>query len=292
VHGSADGTPGLAVDRYADVAVIHADASHVVDDWLDALHGPLLEIGVRSAYVKVHPGRASHLSASDVQRLAPDTPAWGPPVNEVHVAENGVSYAVRPTAGLSVGLFVDMREVRSWLRRAAATRSVLNTFAYTCAFGVSATLGGASRVVNLDISRQYLAWGQANYRLNGLAVDRHDFVFGDAADWLERFGRRGERFDLVVVDPPTFSSTPFSVTRDYPRLVDAAARVVAPGGILLAATNHAATSDKRFEGWLRAGLASADRRARVLKSWHEPDIDFPAAAGRGTYLKVRALVLD
>jgi 23S rRNA (cytosine1962-C5)-methyltransferase len=272
--------------------VIHADGSDVVDDWLDALRAPLLQTGLRSAYLKVHPGRASHLSTSDVRRLAPDRPVWGPPANDVIVHENGVGYVVRPTAGLSVGLFVDMREVRAWLRGAAAARTVLNTFAYTCAFGVSASLGGAGRVVNLDISRQYLAWGQANYRLNGLAVDPHDFVFGDTFDWLGRFARRGERFDIVVIDPPSFSSTPFSVTRDYPKLVDAAARVVAPAGILLAATNHAASSDARFAGWLRAGLASADRRAQVLKSWHAPDIDFPVTAGRGGHLKVRALVLD
>jgi 23S rRNA (cytosine1962-C5)-methyltransferase len=262
----------------------------VLEAWLEPLHEQL--DGVRSAYVKVHPGRASHLTASDVQRLAPDTPVWGPAVDDLEIHEHGVRYVVRPATGLSVGLFLDMREVRTWLRGAVSQRTVLNTFGYTCAFGVSAMLGGAGRVVNLDISRQYLAWGQANYAANGLAVDPRDFIYGDALDWLGRFGRRGERFDVVIVDPPSFSSTPFSVTRDYPRLVDAAARVVAPAGILLAATNHAATSDKRFEGWLRTGLEMAGRRSRVLHRWHEPEVDFPVAPGREAYLKVRALVLD
>jgi len=205
----------------------------------------------------------------------------------VTVEEYGVGYLVRPTAGLSVGLFLDMREVRQWLRKVAHGRTVLNLFAYTCSLGLCATLGGASRVLNLDLSRAYLEWGQANYQLNGCAVDQRDFVSGDAFHWLRRFARRDQRFDLVIVDPPSFSSTPFAVTRDYPRLVEAAARVVSPSGLLLAATNHAATPDHRFDTWLGAGLARAHRRGHIIQRWHEPMPDFPI--GQRPYLKVRAL---
>jgi 23S rRNA (cytosine1962-C5)-methyltransferase len=182
--------------------------------------------------------------------------------------------------------------VRARVRRNVVGRSVLNLFAYTCAFGVSAALGNAARVVNIDVSRPYLEWGQANYRLNDLAADPRDFIYGDAFDWLARFARRGTRFDLVVVDPPSFSSSPFAVSRDYPRLVEAAARVVARAGILVAATNHAGTSARRFEDWLGAGLETAGRHGQVVQGWHEPEADFPVASGRQPYLKVRALVLD
>jgi len=95
----------------------------------------------------------------------------------------------------------------------------------------------------------------------------------------------------VIVDPPSFSSTPFSVTRDYPRLVAAAARVVSPGGSLLAATNHAQTSEARFDAWLREGLSLASRRGHVVARWHEPSEDFPVAEGTRPYLKVGALQL-
>jgi 23S rRNA (cytosine1962-C5)-methyltransferase len=272
------------------VAVIHADSREVLETWSDTVRDALA--GISTGYAKIHPVRANHLSATDARRLAPEEPVWGPRVEELDVLEHGARYAVRPASGFSVGLFLDMREVRHWLRGAAAGRSVLNTFGYTCAFGVSAMLGGAQRVVNLDISRRYLAWGQTNYRLNDLAVDPHDFVFGDAFDWLGRFARRGQRFEIVIVDPPSFSSTPFSVTRDYPRLVEAAARVVVPGGMLLAATNHAPTSDTRFAGWLQTGLDRAHRHGRLLQRWHEPQLDFPVAVGGEPYLKVRVLVLD
>jgi 23S rRNA (cytosine1962-C5)-methyltransferase len=208
------------------------------------------------------------------------------------VTEFGVRYEVRPAAGLSVGLFLDMRDVRHWLRFVSRGLRVLNLFAYTCSLGVCAALGGARRVVNLDVSRPYLEWGRRNYELNGLAADPHDFIYGDAFDWLRRFTRRSEQFDLVVVDPPSFSSTPFSVTRDYVRLVEAAARVVSPGGTLLVATNHAPTTDERFDAWIHAGLEAAARHGSIVRRWHEPEPDFPVAPDGRPYLKVRAVALD
>jgi 23S rRNA (cytosine1962-C5)-methyltransferase len=291
VHGDAEGVPGLAIDRFDHVVVVHADSAEVLERWRNPLEEDLDEFS--SAYVKIHPPRASRLSDEARREYAPARPLWGLPVEEIDVVESGAHYLVKPASGLSVGLFLDMRDVRTWLRGDAARgRSVLNLFAYTCSLGVSATLGGATRVLNLDVSKTYLEWGKANYELNDLAVDPHDFVFGDAFDWLGRFARRDERFDMVIVDPPSFSSTPFSVTRDYPRLVEAAARIVAPAGILLAATNHSSTSDERFEAWLRDGLTNAGRHAHLLRRWHEPAADFPVARGRAPYLKVRALVLD
>jgi 23S rRNA (cytosine1962-C5)-methyltransferase len=283
VNGAADNTPGLAVDRYADVAILHADSSEIAEAWLPAVRAELLPL-CPSAYVKIH------LRGAD--GLAPDTPAWGPTRDEVTVTEGGVQYLVRPAAGLSVGLFLDMREVRAWLRQHSNARSVLNLFSYTCAFGVCAVLGGARRVVNIDLSRPYLDWGKANYAQNDLDVDAHDFIYGDAFDWLARFARRHQVFDLVVVDPPSFSSTPFSVTRDYVRLVESAASVVGSGGTLVAATNHTATSVRRFEEWLADGLARAGRSGHVTERWHEPAEDFPVSDGGRPYLKVRALELD
>jgi len=289
-HGSADGIPGLAVDRFEHTVVIHTDSAAIVDQWHDDLDEDLDEFS--SAYVRVHPLDASHLSPGDVRAYATDEPLWGLSVEEIEVLEGDAHYLVKPGARLSVGLFLDMREVRDWVRKMARGRRVLNLFAYTCSLGVSATLGGASRVLNLDVSKPYLEWGKANYELNDLAVDPHDFVFGEAFDWLGRFARRTERFDMIIVDPPSFSSTPFSVVRDYPRLVEAAAAAISPGGILLAATNHSSTSDQRFDAWLDNGLAHARRHGQLLQQWQEPAADFPVPPGRGPYLKVRALVLD
>jgi 23S rRNA (cytosine1962-C5)-methyltransferase len=273
-HGDAEGIPGLAIDRYGDVALVHASSVQLIDR---SFREELPEI--ETAYARIH--------TRDAGLISPE-PLWGPPNEEINIVENTVHYRVRPIGGL----FLDMREVRTWLRKNTEGRTILNLFAYTCSFGVVATLGGAQRVINLDLSRSYLDWGKTNYQLNGLNVDDQDFIYGDAFDWLSRFTKRDTRFDVVILDPPSFSSTPFSVTRDYPRLVATAARVVAPAGMLLAATNHAGTSDERFETWLRAGLNAADRHGHLVQRWHEPAADFPVAVGRRPYLKVRALVLD
>lgn len=286
VHGAADGTPGLAVDRFADVAVVHGDSASVLDEWLPAVRTEL-ESFCPTGYTKLRPPNRGRLRPSEHAQ-----PVWGPPRDEVVVTEHDVRYLVRPAAGLSVGLFLDMREVRRWLLEHSRHRTVLNLFAYTCSLGVCAAVGGAERVVNLDVSRPYLEWGKANYALNNLGVDARDFIYGDALDWLGRFARRGEQFHVVIVDPPSFSSTPFSVTRDYVRLVELAARVVAPNGTLLAATNHAATSSNRFDAWLAEGLSRSGRDGRILQKWHEPSIDFPVPGGQHPYLKVRALTLD
>jgi 23S rRNA (cytosine1962-C5)-methyltransferase len=284
VHGAADGAPGLFVDRFGDALIVHADSHAILTSWRDALPRE----GFATAYAKVHPRQASREASSELM-------LWGEPREELVVHERGVHYVIRPRAGLNVGLFLDMREVRQWLREHATGRGVLNLFAYTCSFGVAATLGGAQRVLNLDLSRTYLDWGKANYRANNLATDDADFVFGDAFDWLGRFARRSQQFDLVIVDPPSFSSTrggAFAVQRDFPRLIEAAARATAPGGILLAATNHAGTTEARFDAWLRSGLETAGRRGRVERRWHEPFADFPLVDGQHPYLKVSALTLD
>jgi 23S rRNA (cytosine1962-C5)-methyltransferase len=287
VNGAADGAPGLFVDRYAEVLVCQAESSFVLRQWQPVLAS---EFGgaFGAAVAKVHPREASR---QPVRAL----PLWGDVLSEVRVIERGVRYAVRPLAGLSVGLFLDMREVRSWLRTACSGRSVLNLFAYTCSLGVCATLGGAARVINVDLSRAYLDWGRHNYECNGLLAEAHDFVYGDAFDWLDRFARRQQTFDLVIVDPPSFSSSrrgAFSAARDYARLAAAAARCVSHGGMLLAATNHAGTTDARFDAWLRSGLRTAERKGAFERRWHEPLPDFPLLPGRRPYLKVRALVLE
>jgi 23S rRNA (cytosine1962-C5)-methyltransferase len=286
VHGAADGAPGVFVDRYADTLVVHVDSAEALRHWQPVLQRELG--GYSAAAATVHPRQASRQAPAEVV-------LWGDPPLELVVVERGVRYVVRPNAGLSVGLFLDMREVRSWLRSIASGRTVLNLFAYTCSLGVCAALGDAARVVNLDLSRRHLQWGQQNYACNGVPVLSEDFVYGEAFDWLARFAKRQQTFDLVIVDPPSFSSSrrgAFAVERDYPRLVAQSARCVAHGGMLLLATNHAGITDARFDAWLRSGLDEAERNGTFEQRWHEPLPDFPLLPGQNPYLKVRALVLD
>lgn len=294
VNAAADGLPGLTVDRYGDalVASIYDDDNQSPPQPLSAALTDALSAAseMRTVYVRHRPRQAGRLSETQIAALAPATPVTGPDLGAVWVAhEEGLAYLIRPGEGLSVGLFPDMREGRARVRAWAAGRRVLNCFAYTCGFGVAALAGGAARVLNLDLSKSALAWGQENYRANGFEPDRHDFVFGDVFDWLARLAKRGDRFEMVILDPPGFSrskSHSFSAARDYDALITLAARVTAPEGLILACCNVAELPWRPFRERVLAGLAAAGRTAEVAGIHHEPVLDFPTAPGQEPYLKM------
>ena len=146
---------------------------------------------------------------------------------------------------------------RNRLRELCPGKTVLNTFAYTCSFGVAAVAAGA-KAVNLDLSRNYLEWGQENYRLNRVEPEKADFIYGDVFDWLGRFKRRGRKFDLIILDPPTFSrdrrSRVFRVQDDFGGLADRAAACLNRNGLLLCSTNFRGMTFGEFLRILRKGI--------------------------------------
>lgn len=291
LNGEADGLPGVTVDLFGDVAVV---SGYDVDDLLPVAQAASAVVPLRAAYAKHRPKEARTVQAESRELRAPHTPLLGAPVEALDVREAGLVYRIRPADGLAVGLYLDMREARAWLRAHARGRTVLNCFAYTCGFAVAARAGGAVRVVNVDLSRRALEWGEENARLNGQVPGSGEDLAGDVFDWLRRFARREERFEMVILDPPGFArgrSGPFSAVRDWPRLAAAAAEVVAPRGILLAACNVAALEGRRFEAALSAGIRRAGRSATDLARPGPSPIDFPTPAGEEPPLKVRALRL-
>ncbi|MGQ0601158.1 MAG: class I SAM-dependent methyltransferase, partial [Anaerolineales bacterium] len=143
LNRAADDFPSLAVDKFNDVLIAHAyDNAPPATAMLPALAE---RVNARAVYVKHRPAEASKLSAAKRQHLAPPIPLWGEVIDETIATENGLRHLIRPGAGLSVGLFLDMRELRAWVRAHATEKMVLNCFAYTCGFGVAALAGGAAR---------------------------------------------------------------------------------------------------------------------------------------------------
>lgn len=287
LNGAGDGAPGLVVDAYGPLLVAHVTDARVLPP--SAAEGLLRGVPTAtSLYRKVHPPSARQLTDGEREELAPAAPLAGVPRERVVASENGRRSVIRPGAGLSVGLFLDMREVRVWVAGEAAGRRVLNLFAYTCAFGVAASIGGADFVLNVDASRGFLRWGQENYRENRLSAEGSEFRVGDAAAIVSSLGRAGRQFDLAIVDPPTFGSAgtrSFSVQRDLGRLAAGVAHLLIPDALLVVATNHHELSRR----WLETTIAGAiDRPAALVGAWHEPLIDFPRPPHASSPLKVAA----
>lgn len=160
---------------------------------------------------------------------------------EFIVRENGLNFLIRPADYLDVGLFLDHRNTRQMVRQEAQGKKVLNLFAYTGAFSVYAAAGGAVSTLTLDMSNTYLQWADRNLALNGFASGPHRLLQADVTAWLREPIR--EKFDLIVLDPPTFSNSKrmngtLDTQRDHVWLLNSVLQLCAPGGTVYFSTNY------------------------------------------------------
>ncbi len=163
--------------------------------------------------------------------------------SEFHVVlEDGLKFLVNFDDYLDTGLFLDHRMTRARIRAASSGKRFLNLFAYTCTATVYAAAGGAASTTSVDMSNTYLNWAQRNFELNGLSPERNGLVQADCRLWLQDNARARERYDLIFIDPPTFSNSKrmegvLDVDRDHTALIDGCARLLVPGGLIVFSTN-------------------------------------------------------
>lgn len=294
VHRGGDQLPGLTVDRLGDVAwIVFRDDRFARGEALDAIVGGLRDAGVPVAAAIARYDRPANQGGdpTGAEERANDALAavgLAPSSDHTVALEHGAKYRFAFETGLSHGLFFDMRRVRADLTERWVDRRVLNLFAYTCGFGVA--LAGRNDVCNVDVAKRYLAWGRENYALNGLEVDGRAFVARDAFAYLEVAVKVGNRFDAIVLDPPTFSrgkkgrARRFRLVDDLDDLVAMALDALTPRGELFVATNAEALEGHAFFARVRR---CAERRGRsVLQSW-PPAVDYPTT---GSYHLKTALV--
>jgi 23S rRNA (cytosine1962-C5)-methyltransferase len=272
--------------------------AHVVVQLYDAMDGARLERlldalmsrGFDGAYLKRRPKQANTLVDSRRADVAPPDPVRGAPASTpLVILEEGLPYLCRLGDGLSTGIFLDQRENRRRVRGLAAGGRVANLFSYTCAFTVAAAAGGAVATVSVDASAAALERGRENMQNAGFLerAGAHAFVAEDVFAWLAREQKKGGRYDLVLLDPPSYSTTKksrFVAESDYAKLAASALALVAPRGKLLACTNHRGVSRAKFRRQLRDALALAKRTASQMKDLPDPS-DFPAPYGRECHLK-------
>ena len=305
VHGLADDCPGWFVDRIGDWEIAQ---SEVISSEISAPQPPYSKVaGPNLANAgRYFKSLTRHVGTCQPAQLQPSL-VWGSAVAEpFHVRENGVRYELSLKEGYSAGLFFDQRDNRRRLLKRHIRRgftlnfpgspqpAMLNAFAYTCGFSVCGALAGFN-VTSLDLSRKYLDWGKRNFSANNLELSGHDWIFGDVFDWFKRLKKKGRQFDLVVLDPPTFSrskeSGTFTAETGYGNLVQLAVPLIKPGGVLFASSNAARLDPERFCSMVRTALEDSGRRIAAEHYAPQPP-DFPITPEAPGYLKTIWLKLD
>jgi 23S rRNA (cytosine1962-C5)-methyltransferase len=299
IHGAADNHPHLYVDQWGGYQLAQTsrtDLSAVPTPHFLRLSSPNAQNETDfPLYHKVLKKTVSNTAPPDAQPTLVSGSAAPDPFT---ILENGVRYEISFQQGYSVGLFLDQRDNRRRLltnyigsefqlfEGGLGGREILNTFAYTCAFSVCAALSGA-RTTSLDLSKKYLDWGKRNFILNNLDPDAHDFIFGDVFDWAPRLAKKSRLFDLILLDPPTFSHSKrgiFQAEKHYVKLVAAALPLLRPNGIVFASCNASKLSPEDFLAQIQSAVASAHRR--IVQQHYVPQPpDFPISREEPAYLK-------
>jgi len=288
VNGENDRLPGLVVDRYAGVLVVKL-YSAVWFPHLNDLVPVLCEAtGVSDVVLRL----ARNVAAGDTYGLADgDVISGHVPDGPVRFREGDLLFAADVRHGQKTGHFLDQRANRLIVGSMSSGRDVLDVFASTGGFSVHAAAGGARSVLAVDASAPTLAGAAANMALNAdrpeVAACRFTTRVGDAFEVLADLDRTGERYDLVVVDPPSFAQRRTDVAgalRAYARLTRLALGVLRPGGALVQASCSSRVSREDFFDTVTTAAAAAGHRLHeILRSGH--DVDHPVGFPEGEYLK-------
>jgi 23S rRNA (cytosine1962-C5)-methyltransferase len=204
------------------------------------------------------------------------------------VLERGLRFGVDFGAGYSVGLFIDQRENRSVVRR-LAPKKMLNCFAYTGSFSLASASAGA-RTLSIDLSRKSLDRARENFALNNLNQDGHRFFAEDVLEVVPRLARKQELFDLIVIDPPTFSRSrsgkTFHVQSDFESLLIAILELAQRGAHILLSTNCSRLDDRKLELMARFCLKTCRRGGTFYRA--PRPVEFPSgSAASSVWLTLR-----
>ncbi len=309
IHGEGDLMPGVVVDRYAQHAVLKCDGAGMrswsaeIEEFLTPL---LRDAGVRSlirrrardqvARLEREQGRAPEPSAAAPLAGDPELSvakselAWGEmPAELTTIQEHGMQLLVDVMRGQKTGMFLDHRHARARVRAWAKDLEVLNLFSYTGGFSVAAGLGGARRVMSIDVAPKAIELCDQNWRINGLAPQDHEGRCADVTAMLGDLRASGRRFDLVISDPPSFAPNEQArrpALATYKRLHVDCIAMTRPYGLFLAASCSSHVNWSDFEETLREAAHQQKCALQVLERGGA-DVDHPTlpAFPEGNYLK-------
>jgi 23S rRNA (cytosine1962-C5)-methyltransferase len=289
VNAEGDGLPGLTVDRYAGYLMIQL----YCEGWrphLKLITSVLQELlQPDGIYEKGRPQNTRELEAVSDSKQYGRLLSGSAAAQRLEVQENGLTFLVSLEEGLNTGLFLDQRENRRSLMPRMAGKRFLNLFAYTGAFSVAAAASGATQVTSVDVSPGYTDWNRANFSANRLNPKKHRFLVGDCMARLAELATNKEQFDIILMDPPSFSTTAkgrFTTRGGTSDLVAACLPLLVDDGLLICSSNHQKTDLADYLKELRRGALQARAELRVIEQKGQPvDFPYPVTLPEGRYLK-------
>ena len=206
------------------------------------------------------------------------------------VKENGVNFAIYLNDGAMVGVFLDQKDVRKSIKlHYSKNKTVLNTFSYTGAFSMASAKGGAI-TTSVDLASRSLEKTRENFTINDIDYNKHNIVVEDIFHYFKRAAKEEQKFDVVILDPPSFATSKdnrFSAAQDYPDLVKSAIKLTNDGGVIVASTNCATFNMDKFKKFIDKAFKESNKRYEILEE-HSLPADFAVTDKfpEGNYLKV------
>lgn len=280
LNGEGDSVPGLVVDVYGDTAVLKLDGAGPIGFW-DAP-------GIAEWIAKAIPVEAVYERRKERGREG-RVLVGAEPRQPVSFLENGLRFTSDVVRGQKTGFFLDQRDNRRLVHNLSRGRTVLNVFSYTGGFSIAAGVGGANHVTTVDLAEPAIEASRRHWQLNGLQESAHEAVAADAFEFLESAASHRKRWDVVIVDPPSFAPNQESVakaSKAYQSLIASGARVTSRGGLLAAASCSSHIDLTLFLELCEEGISEARRRGTVLAIQGQPaDHPSPLALPEFRYLK-------
>ncbi|EMH4077270.1 23S rRNA (cytosine(1962)-C(5))-methyltransferase RlmI [Serratia marcescens] len=285
IAGESDGLPGITIDRFQNFLVLQLLSAGA------EYQRPALLSALQHCYPE-----CSIYDRSDVAvRKKEGLPlAQGPvlgdlPPELLPITEHGMKLLVDIQQGHKTGFYLDQRDSRLAARNYSAGRRVLNCFSYTGAFAVSALMGGCAQVISVDTSQAALDIARQNVELNKLDLNKAEFVRDDVFQLLRNYRAQGEKFDLIIMDPPKFVENKnqlASACRGYKDINMLALQLLNPGGILLSFSCSGLMPTDLFQKILADAAVDAGRDVQFIEQFRQA-ADHPVIATypEGLYLK-------
>jgi 23S rRNA (cytosine1962-C5)-methyltransferase len=290
VHGENDGLPGLIIDQYERTIVLKLYTTAWIPHLVDVLP-PLTEL-LPATRLVLRLSRTLFGNSQNLHGLKDGQILYGPPIDGPELFwENGLRFEADLIYGQKTGFFFDQRENRTRVEKLVQRKSVLNVFAYTGGFSVYAARGGALKVISIDTSLPALEAAVRNFSHNkyipSVTACRHETIARDAFEALARMGENGQRFDVVIIDPPAFAQKQSQTTQAmsaYEKLTTLGLRLLNPGGILVQASCSSRVGAEDFFESIHRSAARAGRSIKEIERTGHA-LDHPIAFKEGAYLK-------